>query len=217
MKVGIAIPTPQFVSAQFALGNLPLIISDAKKKGYKVSLLYKSGVRTDSNRNHMLKEYLETDVDYILHIDADQIYPADIIDKLVKANVDIIGSVYFKRSKPYDPVVYVKSGNEVNPYRPVDLKGYGPHHYEVDGIGFGGMLVKMDVYRKMGDDKWMVYGKNFHNPTKDTHKETHDLVFCQTAQKYGYKIYVHNGVQCYHIAEVPIGKEDYERCRSNNA
>lgn len=217
MHVGIAIPTPQFISAQFALGNLPQIISDAKKKGHKVSLLYKSGVRTDSNRNHMLKEYLKTDVDYVLWLDADQIYPANIVDKLVSANVDIIGSVYYKRSEPHDPVVYLRNKKEVNQYTPVDLREYPKVHLEVDGIGFGGMLVKMDVYRKLGDEKWMRYGDNFANPTKDTGKESHDLIFCQTAQKYGYKIYVHNGVRCYHLSEVPIGEKDYARCRSDDA
>ena len=215
IKVGIAIPTPQVVSAQFAFGNLPQIIAHAKKKGYKLKLMYKSGVRTDSNRNYMLNEYLKSDVDYILWLDADQIYPPDIIDKLVKADVDIIGSVYYKRGEPYNPVVYLKNGKKKNPYRPVDLRKYPKVHLEVDGIGFGGMLVKTDVYRKLGDEKWFRYGKNFGRPDKTTDKETHDLIFCQTAQRHGYKIYVHNGVRCLHIAEVPIGEEDYDR--SHNA
>ncbi|MEA2037299.1 MAG: hypothetical protein U9O94_07335 [Nanoarchaeota archaeon] len=215
MKVGIAIPSPQFISPQFAFGNLPKIISHAKKQGHKISLVYKSGVRTDSNRNHMLEEYLETDVEAILWLDADQIYPVDIVDKLVSADVDIIGSVYYKRNEPYHPVVYLKNKKKNKPYTSVGLQDHPKVHLEVDGIGFGGMLVKMGVYRKLGDDKWMRYGKNFANPSKPEHSETHDLVFCQIAQKYGYKIYVHNGVRCLHLSEVAIGEKDYERCRDN--
>jgi len=215
MHIGIAIPTPQVVSTQFALENLPMIMSEARKAGHKISLIHKGGVMTSSNRNYMLEKYLETDVDAILWLDCDQIYPNDIVKTLVNANVDIIGSVYYKRQSPYEPVVYLKSGKSVNPYTPVDLREYPKVHLEVDGIGFGGMLVKMDVYRKMGDDKWMRYGKNFGNPSKTTGKESHDLIFCQMAQKYGYKIYVHNGVRCLHIAEYPVGEEDYGRMRDN--
>ena len=103
------------------------------------------------------------------------------------------------------------------PYSVPDLTKYPPVHLEVDGIGFGGMLVKMDVYRGMGEDKWMEYGKNFQNPTKNTDKESHDLIFCQRAQKHGIKIYIHNGVQCYHLAEVPIGREHHERERNSSS
>jgi len=206
---GIGIPSPDTLSPEFALGNLPQIMSNAKKKGYKVSLLYKRGVRTDSNRNYILNEFLKTDVTHILWLDADMIYPVDIIDKLVSVDVDVIGSFYYKRQPPYHPVVYVLNGQKENPYRPVDLQGYSANHFEVDGVGYGGMLVKMDVYKSLGDDKWTTYGKNFHIPTATTDKQSHDLLMCETFKKHGYKIYVHNGVKCLHITDKAVGEADY--------
>jgi hypothetical protein len=208
--VGLGLPTPQVCDIEFAFGNLPQIMFDAKAKGYKISLLYKSGVRTDSNRNYILNEFLQIeDLTHILWLDVDQIYPKNIIDKLVKADKDIIGSVYFKRDHPHAPVVYVKNNNEVNPYTPVDLSLNEKKPLEVDGIGFGGMLVKREVYESLGDDKWMTYGKNFHIPTATTYKESHDLNFCKTCQKNGYKIWVHNDCYAHHIAKFAIGLDEY--------
>lgn len=210
IHVGIGLPTPQVCDIEFAFGNLPQIMFDAKAKGYKISLLYKSGVRTDSNRNFILDQFLKIpDLTHILWLDVDQIYPKDIIHKLVQADKDVIGSVYFKRSHPYDPVVYVKNNQIENPYTPVDLSSSPKTPLEVDGIGFGGMMVKKEVYDNLGDEKWMTYGANFHIPTATTEKLSHDLNFCETLQKHGYKIWVHNDVYSYHISRIAVGLEDY--------
>jgi hypothetical protein len=205
-------PTPDQVDCEFAFGNLPQIIFKAKKQGYKISLLYKTGVRTDSNRNYILNEFLKIpDVTHILWLDVDEIYPADIVDKLVKADKDIIGTVYFKRNFPHDPVVYIRNDRTDLPYTGVDLSMSPKKPLEVDGIGFGGMLVKREVYENLGEDKWATYGTNFHIPTATEHKESHDLIFCQSCQKHGYKIWVHNDVYAFHISKVATGVEDYHR------
>jgi hypothetical protein len=208
----IGLPSPSQVDVEFAFGNLPQIMAHAKKCGYKISLLYKTGVRTDSNRNYILNEFLQIeDITHILWLDVDEIYPFDIIQKLVEADKDVIGTVYFKRNKPHDPVVYIKNGKTDLPYTPVDLSASPRKPLEVDGIGFGGMMVRREVFEKLGEDKWATYGKNFHIPTANIHKESHDLIFCQRCQKHGYKIWVHNGVYALHISKIGVGVEDYHK------
>lgn len=212
IHVGIGLPSPDQIDVEFAFGNLPQIIFKAKKQGYKVSLLYKTGVRTDSNRNYILNEFLKIDdLTHVLWLDVDEIYPSDIVDKLVKADKDIIGTVYYKRNFPYDPVVYIKNNKKDLPYTAVDLSFNKKVPLEVDGIGFGGMLVKREVFDKLGEDKWATYGKNFHIPTANEHKESHDLIFCQNCQKHGYKIWVHNDCYAYHISKRAVGAEDYHK------
>lgn len=212
IHVGIGLPSPSVVDIEFAFGNLPQIMAHAKKQGYKISLLYKSGVRTDSNRNYILNEFLQIpDLTHILWLDVDQIYPRDIIQKLVEADKDVIGSVYFKRNSPHDPVVYIKNTKTDLPYTAVDLSGNAKKPLEVDGIGFGGMMVKREVYDALGDDKWATYGANFHIPTATTEKLSHDLQFCKTLQEHGYKIWVHNDVYAYHISKIAVGVEDYHK------
>lgn len=212
VHVGLGLPSPSVADIEFAFGNLPQIMSHAKKQGYKVSLLYKSGVRTDSNRNYILNEFLQIpDITHILWLDVDQIYPRDIIQKLVEADKDVIGTVYFKRNFPHDPVVYVKNTKTDLPYTAVDLSGNAKKPLEVDGIGFGGMMVKREVYESLGEDKWATYGANFHIPTATTEKLSHDLQFCKTLQEHGYKIWVHNDVYAYHISKIAVGVDDYHK------
>jgi len=215
MKLLIAIPSPELVDAEFALKNLPLIIAYTKEHlpTLELKLEFKTGTRTDSNRNFLIKEALDKDMDYIMFLDADELYPPNIIEMLIKANKDIIGTCYYKRTPPYTPVVYVdnnKENKDTLPYTPIDLpfipKG---QILEVSGCGFGGMLVRTDVFKMMGDDKWTVYGKNFHIPEEIPDKLSHDLNFCETAKKYGYKIYVHTSVIAGHIARHVVTERNF--------
>lgn len=211
MRILIGLPTPETVSSNFSLKNLPEIIADAKQryKDIELFVMYKTGVMTSSNRNYIVSHALENDMDAILWLDTDMIYPADIIYALWEAQKDIIGSIYVKRSPPYDPIVYVKGDNPNKPYRVVDpysLKGIT----EVDGLGFGGLMVRMNVYREMAEKNiWHRYGEAFGFPYEQPKQESHDFIFCQDAQKLGYKIYVHNRVRCGHITEKMVTLDDW--------
>lgn len=219
MKVCIGIPSPQWVHPDFALTNLPAIIaySDKHIKDLELYTIYKSGVMTSSNRNYILKLCLDQDIDAILWLDTDMLYPPDILVQYIKSKKDIIGSVYFKRSPPYDPVVYMKGKNKKKPFQILDVTKLPKNQpFPVDGLGFGGMFVKTKVYKKMGKDMWMRYGKNFGVPVEMEDQESHDLVFCKMAKKYGFKMFVHSGVQSIHIGEKMVEMKDWERSASKN-
>lgn len=217
MKVAIGIPCPEIVHVDFALKNLPQIIAYTKSKFPDIELFImdKQGVRTDSNRNSILKECLDNDVDAILWLDADMIYPIDILEAFIKSRKDIIGTLYFKRSEPYDPIAYVKGDNPNKPFKYINTTILPKNTIiEVDGLGFGGMFVNTEVYKKMGDEKWMTYGKNFHIPLDLPDKLSHDLVFCKKAQEYGFKLYLHTGVKAGHITNKLVTEDDWLNNRS---
>lgn len=212
MKIVIGLPTPDRVSPNFSLHNLPQIIATAKSQMPELELytLYKTGVMTSSNRNFIVKEAQGINADAILWLDVDMIYPGDIVKMLWDANKDIIGSVYFKRSEPYDPVVYVRGDNPVSPYRIVDPLTL-TEVTEVDGVGFGGMMVKMSVYNKMTKyDLWHHYGSKFGFPTDDLDRLSHDLQFCKEAQEMGFKVWVHPKVMCGHFEERLVTAENWQ-------
>ncbi len=208
--IAIGLPTPPQVDVGFALANFPNIVKNAKKDGYKVCHSYKIGVRTDSNRNSLLKDFLNIpEVTHILWLDVDMLYPPNIVDLLVKADKDVIGTVYYKRSYPYNPCVYIKNDKKVNPYTSIDTHGKEAKPLKVDGVGYGGLMIKREVYEALGDNKWTVYDDNFHNPVATTKKLSHDLKFCQTLQENGYDIYVHNGCVANHLSKVAIGYKQF--------
>lgn len=218
MKIGIGIPTPERVHPDFAIDCLTKIISHTKKNLPDVDLFirYVGGVRTDRNRNTYVSEFLEKGVDHILHLDADMVFPPDIIERYLEleklhGEMSVIGCLYFKRSGEYRPIGYVDANEDPSkPYRPLmpQLVKKGKI-YEVTGIGYGGMMVPAKVYEELGEDKWTHYGKNFHNPFAEDGNLTHDLEFCKTIKKHGFKIFLHGSVRPGHIGEKLITEEDF--------
>jgi len=216
MKIAIAVPLPVTIPQDF-MRNLVGIITQTQRDFPDDEIHYfdKAGVRTDRNRNIILEILLEKNFDYVLWLDADMLYPHDIIKTYLQKDFDVMGCLYHKRGDGFAPVAYVKGLNPKKPYRPIDPRLVPKDTViEVDGLGFGGMMVNMKVYRAMGSDKWMKYSDNFHLPYEtDEPKLTHDLMFCQKVQEYGFKIMLHTGVRPGHLSEMPITQEDWERVR----
>lgn len=216
MKIGIAVPTPDQLDPEFSLISLPQLIGYTKKMVPDIELVLtpKSGVMTSSNRNFIVDNFLKRgDIDYILHLDADMVYPKDMIVKYLEQQVDVVGCVYFRRDPPHDPVVYMdndKDNKDVYPFTSIDPRSL-PHNQlvPVGGLGFGGLMVKTSVYHELGADKWHRYGPNFGIPGEISGKLSHDLVFCQTLKKHGFVIHVHTGVVAGHITKkIVFGPED---------
>lgn len=219
MHVLIGIPSPQSVDPDFAIGNLTDIITHSRKNidNLEITVAHKIGVRTDSNRNHILQQAIDYGgVDYILWLDADEIYPKEILERYFDAlqigqEIDVIGCMYFKRTKPYHPVAYSHGDTPEKPFKPVHPTLIKPGKiYDVEGLGFGGMMVNMKVYEALGDEKWSNYGANFHIPTEGLpDKLTHDLKFCQTVKKHGFSIKLHGSVRPGHLSTHVVTQDDW--------
>lgn len=217
MRILFAVPTPESLSPLFALKSLPKLISYSEHKlGVEISLAYEQGVRTDKNRNTILYHALNDPkgYDYILWLDADMVYPHDMLEKFLSADKDIIGCLYFRRKYPHAPVGFVynhKDNKSELPYVPVDFRKLPENDViEVDGLGFGGMLVKTSVYNALGEEKWMNYDTNYHLPYQTVSQRSHDLVFCETCKQHGFKIHMHTGVRPGHITDKVVTSSDWD-------
>lgn len=220
----VAIPTPEYLHNEFALGNLPELVGTAKAQmpELKVTIAHQTGVRTDANRNAILKKAREDGtIDYILWLDADMTYQPDIIVRYLKdmenmgKRLDVIGCMYFKRSYPYNAVAYDENTGEdknIKPYKTILPSAIKDDTiYEVAALGYGGMMVSMDVYDKLGDKKWTKYGENFHLPFDCEGHLTHDLLFCRDVKEAGMIVNLHGGVQAKHLATKAIEFEDWQK------
>lgn len=166
----------------------------------------------------MVLELLEEHkVDFILHLDADMIYPPDIIERYLEANelekIDIIGCYYFKRANPYNPIAYILNDGDdkvTKPYRQMMPQFVERGKiYECDGLGFGGMFVAKHVYDGMGDKKWAHYGHKFYFPYETDEGLSHDLQFCKDAKEAGFSIRLHGSIRPGHIGEILVTEQDY--------
>lgn len=219
MKIALIIPCPQLVEPLFAIQSLHEIMDYTKenRKKVEVNIFSKIGTRTDKTRNACVKEALEWGADWFLHLDADMIFPRDIITSYLsvadRSKVDVIGCLYFKRDEDYAPIGYIKSDDPTRPYRsviPRFIREDGV--YEVEGLGFGGMMVARHVYDKLGDKKWSVYGSNFHIPDDSLpDRLTHDLNFCKDVKEAGMTIKLHGGIRPKHIGKLIVDEETWRK------
>jgi len=211
----IGIPCPETVKPEFAIDNLQVIVSQAKAdpRLKNVYITYQKGVRTDKNRNLILNRAIENgEIDMILWLDVDMLYPLDIVSKYLdivykedKLDPVLLGCLYFKRGDTFEPIVYLKHKKKDFKYTIVDPRKYSGKVVEVDALGFGGMLVTMPVYESMGEDKWCVYGEDFHKPNGVGNKLTHDMNFCRLAkEKYGAKVYCDMRIQPAHLGDLAV-------------
>ncbi len=113
----------------------------------------------DQARNSIVEEAIKLEAHYILFLDDDHIIPSDLFYKLLSHQKDVVGALAFRRLPPYSPCIYdwetsPKNGNLMVRDRP-DLIKKGLQ--KVDAIGFGAVLVKTEVFKKIGGPRWFKF------------------------------------------------------------
>lgn len=160
-------------------------------------------------REQIVDGALASGADYLLMWDADMLIPTSALFRLLRDDKPIIGALAFCGREPVKPVLY-KIGREVNDKGEVGIRydvieDYIPDALqEVDAVGFGCVLIKMEVFRTipkpwfnvagMGEDIFLALRAVKHNipvyadtRVKTPHKPTftkqwHDEAFYLAAR-----------------------------------
>jgi len=165
-------------------------------------------VLTPLARERLTEWALKTEVDYMLMIDDDMICPTDMFEKLYKHNVDVVAPLAFMRIPPHYPVIY-KTEEGYDPlahleyYTTQTVKNYPKDKLiECDAVGFGAVLINMNVVKKMKKPWFM-----------STTSSGEDLWFCHKARKEaGARIFMDTSIKLGHVGLPPIIEEkDFER------
>ena len=137
---------------------------------------------------------VENGFDYLFMIDDDMLAPADLFEKLVKHNVDIIAPLAFTRNAPHKPVIY----NLDVGFDPVTKQDYYINYIverypkdqlvRCDAVGFGSVLIKVDCIRKMKKPWFMT-----------TSGAGEDIHFCHSAGRHGFGVYMDTSVKLAHL------------------
>jgi hypothetical protein len=138
---------------------------------------------------------------HLLFMDTDMTFPQDTIRKLVLHDKDVVSGLYFERYAPYRPMVRKRldDGYSLADFTQAPL-------IEVDALGAGCMLIKMDVFDKL-EKPYFEY-----RLTKSGVKETflsEDIVFCERVREAGIKIFCDTTIRCGHLIS------DYEITEAN--
>ena len=147
----------------------------------------------DEARNSSVKMAIERECEYVFFRDYDVICPPNALPILMSRNVDIIGGLYFSKSKPPWPLLFVDN-------KP-SLEWSIGDVVKCDAIGMGCTLIKTEVFKKM-EPPWFVTGGE--SSVEDAHLLasyifTEDVHFCNRMKKeLGISPYIDTSLNCAH-------------------
>ena len=139
-------------------------------------------------RDKIAMDALANKVDWVMWLDSDIIYPANIIQKLMSRNKDMITGLYYKRTAPYTPCIYKLEGDKLQPYLDYEDNKIFP----VEASGFGCMLMKAKVIKAVHEK----FGGCFF-PVNGVGGE--DLSFIRRAKECGIEVWCDSSVKCGHV------------------
>lgn len=105
-------------------------------------------------RNALVDAAIGGDFEWLLMLDDDMLVPHDLLARLLAHNKDIVGGLYYQRGGAYHPVVLHRILHEHGAmstlfYSHDDPIFKAPGLHQVDIIGGGCMLFRVDVFRKL--------------------------------------------------------------------
>ena len=198
IKIYLAILTTgniRFETARWLVNR----IQEAK---YDIQVQQFFSTPVQSNRNQVVKYFLETDCDYLAMLDSDIIPCKKWLD-LIKSQREIISGLYFGWDKKYlCPFMFKFEKGGVYQDRggkPFDIaKGRGI--IKVDRTGAGALIIKREVLEKIKTPFEVRYDEDGIAPTGE------DFCFFERAQKAGYKIFVDTDCICNHMKTVDLAE-----------
>lgn len=142
-------------------------------------------------RNRLVGDALSNSCDWIFFVDDDNVFHAELLNRLLSHNLPIVGGLYMQRVYPFSPIAY--SHKIADKYMPIDLRT-ADELEPVVACGTGAMLISTEVFRNM-EEPWFPYG---------VHSE--DMIFCQKAIDLGYEIFVdtHEYARVGHITTTKV-------------
>lgn len=133
----------------------------------------------DRMRNFCAKAVLDLSLDYLMFVDDDVLLPFNAVDRLLKADKDIVAGVTLIRGYPYHPMIF----DFLGPQLAADGRTHFIDDYaekadpesgllQVDAVGFSCCLIKAAVLREMRPPYFVTIDG----------KCTEDVYFCNQAK-----------------------------------
>lgn len=212
VKAFIAIPAYGDLCAEFvhSLFGSQVALQSA---GISADLCILSGsCHVDDARNDLARQFLDSDCDRMVFIDADIGWdPVDLV-RIIQADHDVSGGIY-----------PLKQDYEGYPVRPCQgpLQAEADGWLEVEGVPGGFTCVKRHVIQTLYDQEWrgfygsrddpdkhkpikLIFERLYDNPGEDPiygARTSSDYAFCRKTRAAGFHIYIHPMIKLRHIGE----------------
>lgn len=156
-------------------------------------------------RNDIVAQALESDIDKLIMMDTDQVYPVDTIQKLKAHDKLVVGTPVHRRYPPFDVIML---RGELGKYLHVpDEEIYSGDLVEVDATGTGCICFDMQIFKEFNPPWFKI------ETGEDGQAIGEDIGFCARLRKAGVPIYVDTSIEIDHVAPMLITKETYQLFR----
>lgn len=192
MKIFVAVPT---------LGDVHTLLVkqliDWNKRYPIVQYFTLNVCPVDRAREQIIDDFLSTDCDYLMMIDSDTVPQDDAIDKMLKADKDIVTGLTPIIKFDKDKMEYYRQYNAVD----TDGVHLQPDKGLVESLGAGGscLLIKRNVVEKMTRP---LFRNTYEDDNGKQQFISEDIYFTTKARKEGFKTYADTSVICWHNKEV---------------
>lgn len=185
-------PVETFVSFNNLIFEMLTLIE--KNKRVTFSLINTKGLPVDKARNNIVMQFIDQqrDSEYLLFLDADMVFPRDLVKNLLNIDADVATALAFKKWWPHYPTIYHYNGKEFKSIIDYEKKKI----IEVDGCGMACCLIKREVFEKI-KYPWFEFEE-----IKEGKYFSEDLTFCKKVKKAGFKIKVDTGLVCGHVGGI---------------
>lgn len=170
-----------------------------KQNGIETGLMIVTGGYVAHNRNKLVASAKEQGATHLMFIDADHIFKASSIIRLLDHDKDIVAANYNTRGN------LTEDGQLLNVLKPFDEKGemvtdgrvtkfqMPQELFKVAGIGTGFMMIKLSVFDKLEQPYFIAW----EEPTGEHHTE--DIDFCIKARNAGFDVWCSPRIEVLHI------------------
>lgn len=147
--------------------------------------------------------------DRLVIMEHDMVPPEDAFVRMASYEPEhaVVGPMYFRHEEPHHAMVFVEQPQGC--YPPITPQTVAdwcaePGLYRCGGVGFGFTSIARHVLENW-DPEIPMFAQN-------KRLGSHDLWFCEQAQKQGHQVFVDTGIVCGHLTEVEVGLADNQRC-----
>ena len=208
-------PAPKILIAIPSFGNIYFettvsLLNLRDNCPFNTAIKLKKATYVHTARNRLVYDAVAAEATHLMFIDADMQFKPnafnEMMEKSIKRNLDLVGGLYVSRFnektniikkiiKPKDGEPFLQDIKELPTTK--DL-------FEVDVIGTGFLLIKMDVFKKLNPPFFY-----YTSPKEFGMKEVpfpnselgEDVVFCLNAKKSGFQIFCDPTIELGHVGD----------------
>lgn len=192
LRIAVCVPGDRWKAGfGFGVSNMMAFFAGSEYAGgtKDIQLISVSGSMLGTIRMDLVQRAMKFDATHMLFLDDDMEFPADLLNRLLRHNLPVVGCNYARRVVPPVPTAWGLDD------QPVYTSDASTGLEEVAHIATGAMLLDMRVFDllqdKLGDEAMPLFQFTWKKGDNGVwHEQGEDVYFCRKLRSVGLPIFV---------------------------